>query len=1004
MRKKILCLLALLLIAISIFTLSSCKKKKNRTEPPAPPAEPMVTHNHTLLRGEAKAVTCVSNGWAEYEYCSTCPYTTKVIIPATGHARVEVEAKAATCTEDGWEAYEYCTECSFNTKTVIPATGHAIVNGDAKAKTCTEDGWDAYVYCTECDYSTQAVIPASHTIASGDAKSVTCTEDGWDAYEYCTECSYSTKVVIPATGHSTVNVDPKAKTCTEDGWDAYEYCTDCEYNTKQTIPSGHVIVSGDAKAKTCTEDGWDAYEYCTECNHSTKVVIPASHSIANGEAKTKTCTEDGWAEYEYCTECSYSTKEVIPAGHAIGTVYAKLKTCTEDGWDTYEECNDCGYTTFKLIPAGHSLVSVDAKAKTCTEDGWNAYEYCTDCTHTTKVVIPASHSIANGEAKTKTCTEDGWNAYEYCTDCTHTTKVVIPAGHVIVNVGAKAKTCTEDGWDAYEYCTDCTYSTKVVIPASHNLKNENAKAPTCNSVGWEAYEYCTECTHTTKVELPALPHENVVDDIGYPATKDRVGRSDGSHCEDCETVIVPQVNLYFLSIKYYNEDYGMVEEYTTSNAAGETVYLHAYVSSERGFAGWYLGTERLADTLEFYYAMPAHHVELLVCFTEYPNMDVWFGNTATEFSGGTGTEDDPFIISSGDELKLLEQLVLNGEKYNKVYYTDLYYYLDKSIDMSQGGEWTPIGFNDGGANSSKAFRGYFDGGDNIIYKLQLPDRPESNYVGFFGYVSKATIKNLTFVDVSANVTFRDLDNAEYYFGILAARISNAASLTNIEVHETAVNVNVTAGDKLVKSSYIGGIGGRVSLSDENTSSGIIFNGSIDISTDTSNYIGGLFGNCTGLKAKLNSSHVISDITVKTTGESYVGGLFSDFWSITLYDCTVRGDISLDNSNVESAESAYVGGLVGGYGSTVGKYLNMEACVYQGSIDLDTIGTARAYGISVARVDIAAGCVAKGSIDVTTVERKTIYTDAFCPDPEKVQAEGCMTEVTITETKIEPEED
>ena len=966
MKKRILCLFAILLVTISIFTLTSCKKNhKNNADNTPTTDTPAPTHTHTLQKGEAQAKTCVSDGWAEYEYCTSCSYTTKQIIKATGHARVNVEAKPVSCTEDGWDAYEYCTDCSFNTKTVIPAAGHTLAYADAKSKSCTEDGWDAYEYCTECNHTTKVVIPAGHVIKNADAKAKTCTEDGWAAYEYCTECNYTTKVVIPA-GHTLANGDAKTKTCTEDGWAAYEYCTECNHTTKVVIPAGHVIKNVDAKAKTCTEDGWSAYEYCTECNHTTKVVIPAGHVIKNADAKPETCTEDGWAAYEYCTECNYTTKVVIPAGHVIK--------------------------------------NVDAKSKTCTEDGWVAYEYCTECNHTTKVVVPAGHVIKNVDAKTKTCTEDGWAAYEYCTECNHTTKVVIPAGHVIKNVDAKSKTCTEDGWAAHEYCTDCDYTTKVVIPASHNLKNENAKAPTCNSVGWEAYEYCTDCTHTTKVELPTLPHENVVTDLGYPATKGVAGLSNGSHCEDCQTVIVPQVDLYYLSIKYYNEDYGMVEEYTTSNAAGETVYLHAYVSSDRGFAGWYLGTERLADSLEFYYVMPAHHVELLVCFTEYPNMDVWFGNTATSFSGGTGTADDPFIISSGAELKLLEQLVLNGKKYNKEYYTDLYYYLDKSIDMSQGGVWTPIGIYESSNNNTiKAFRGHFDGGDNIIYKLQLPERPESNYVGFFGYVSKATIKNLTFVDVSAYVTFMDLDNKEYYFGILAARVSNAV-FTNIEVHETAVNVSVTAGDKLVKSSYIGGIGGRVSLSDENASSGIIFNGSINISTDTSNYIGGLFGNCTGYKVELNSSHVISDITVKTTGESYVGGLFSDFWSITLYDCTVRGNISLDNSNADSAKSAYVGGLIGGYGASGSKYLYMEACVYQGSIDLDTIGTARAYGISVAKIDKAAGCVAKGSIDVTTVERKLIYTDAFCPDPEEVQAEGCMTEVTITETKLEPEED
>ena len=53
---------------------------------------------------------------------------------------------------------------------------------------------------------------------------------------------------------------------------------------------------------------------------------------------------------------------------------------------------------------------------------------------------------------------------------------------------------------------------------------------------------------------------------------------------------------------------------------------------------------------------------------------------------------------------------------------------------------------------------------------------------------------------------------------------------------------------------------------------------------------------------------------------------------------------------------------------------------------------------------AAGCVAKGSIDVTTVEGKEIYADAFCNNPEKVEGTVNITNVTITENKIEPEED
>ena len=43
---------------------------------------------------------------------------------ALGHDIVSHEAKAATCTEIGWASYETCTRCDYTTYTEIPATGH----------------------------------------------------------------------------------------------------------------------------------------------------------------------------------------------------------------------------------------------------------------------------------------------------------------------------------------------------------------------------------------------------------------------------------------------------------------------------------------------------------------------------------------------------------------------------------------------------------------------------------------------------------------------------------------------------------------------------------------------------------------------------------------------------------------------------------------------------------------------------------------------------------------
>ena len=57
-----------------------------------------------------------------------------------------MELIRTTCTEPGWDAYEACRRegCGYTTKVEIPASGHALEHHKAKAATCTEIGWDAY--------------------------------------------------------------------------------------------------------------------------------------------------------------------------------------------------------------------------------------------------------------------------------------------------------------------------------------------------------------------------------------------------------------------------------------------------------------------------------------------------------------------------------------------------------------------------------------------------------------------------------------------------------------------------------------------------------------------------------------------------------------------------------------------------------------------------------------------------------------------------------------------
>lgn len=108
-----------------------------------------------------------------------------------------------------------------------------------------------------------------------------------------------------------------------------------------------------------------------------------------------------------------------------------------------------------------------------------------------------------------------------------------------------------------------------------------------------------------------------------------------------------------------------------------------------------------------------------------------------QFSGkGSGTKDDPYLITTANELN---QTRNNLEAcYKLMRDIDLTEWLSEN-NPSQG--WMPIGAK------YEPFKGTFDGNGKTV-KLFI-NRPDQEYVGFMGVVSCATIKKLT---VKGNIT------------------------------------------------------------------------------------------------------------------------------------------------------------------------------------------------------------------------------------------------------------
>lgn len=102
------------------------------------------------------------------------------------------------------------------------------------------------------------------------------------------------------------------------------------------------------------------------------------------------------------------------------------------------------------------------------------------------------------------------------------------------------------------------------------------------------------------------------------------------------------------------------------------------------------------------------------------------------FSGGDGTSQSPYLLSSADELDSMR------------YFLDCYFMQIADIDMqdySYGANWVPIGDN------TTPFTGNFDGQDFTIYNLTV-HHPNRNYVGLFGKTDNCSL---------ANVHLRDAD-------------------------------------------------------------------------------------------------------------------------------------------------------------------------------------------------------------------------------------------------------
>ena len=141
--------------------------------------------------------------------------------------------------------------------------------------------------------------------------------------------------------------------------------------------------------------------------------------------------------------------------------------------------------------------------------------------------------------KQPTCTSEGTKT-KTCTKCNATvTETIAKTSHKYANT-VVSPTCTADGYTLHK-CSVCgtSYKDSTTKATGHSYGNSVVtKQPTCTAEG-TAIKTCTKCNATVTEKLPAKGH-TAVTDKGYPATCTTAGKTDGSHCSVCNTVIKVQ--------------------------------------------------------------------------------------------------------------------------------------------------------------------------------------------------------------------------------------------------------------------------------------------------------------------------------------------------------------------------------------------------------------------------------------------------------------------------------
>ena len=328
---------------------------------------------------------------------------------------------------------------------------------------------------------------------------------------------------------------------------------------------------------------------------------------------------------------------------------------------------------------------------------------------------------------------------------------------------------------------------------------------------------------------------------------------------------------------------------------------------------------------------------LVLCFTALP-ISAFAVTPPNEFlSGGSGTQDDPWLISTAADLKALADYINSGKAIDCDIdgcgedignFHGCYFKQTADIDL-QGAAWDPIGYSD---ESGFYFSGHYDGGNHVIRNAVSSGITDNGYAlaGIFGSVYFGSISNLHI----ENVEFSAEGNNKQAF---------AGGLAGIVLDSEIANCSVS-GSKLSSSRIPGNsnrAGGLVGLSSVGKFTKCA---SVNNEIKTTSYGGGFVGELNDEYADGSSSFVdcyVADSTVTASSSNVqnsncVGGFCGQVTDeiLSLTNCFIYNtqvSIAADSQYNFNRVGAFVGYLQTNGGSYTAK-IDITNCYY-GKINL-----------------------------------------------------------------------